>query len=46
VGTLEKQGRVEGLMEGILKNIQVLVYERLMGTTTDSQVKEIEAAIK
>jgi hypothetical protein len=46
VGTLGKQGRVEGLMEGILKDIQVLACERLMGTATDSQVKEIEAAIK
>jgi hypothetical protein len=33
-------------MEGILKDIQVLACERLMGTATDSQVKEIEAAIK
>jgi hypothetical protein len=46
VGTLGKQGRVEGLIEGILKDIQVLACERLMGTATDSQVKEIEAAIK
>jgi hypothetical protein len=33
-------------MEGILKDIQVLACERLMGTATDAQVKEIEEAIK
>lgn len=33
-------------MEGILKDIQVLIYERLMGTATEAQVKEIEEAIK
>jgi hypothetical protein len=33
-------------MEGIIKDIQVLVCERLMGTATEAQVKEIEEAIK
>lgn len=33
-------------MEGILKDIQVLVCERLIGTATEAQVKEIEEAIK
>jgi hypothetical protein len=33
-------------MEGILKDIQVLVCERLVGTATDAQVKEIQEAIK
>lgn len=46
VGTLGKQGRVEGLMEGMLKDIHVIACERLMGTATGAQVKEIEAAIK
>ena len=46
LGTLGKEGKVECLMEGILKDIQVLACERLMGTATDAQVKEIEEAIK
>jgi hypothetical protein len=33
-------------MEGILKDIQVLVCEKLMGTTTDTQIKELQEAIK
>jgi hypothetical protein len=33
-------------MEGILKDIQVLACEKLMGTATDSQVKEIQEAMK
>jgi hypothetical protein len=33
-------------MEGILKDIQVLACERLMGTATEAQEKEIEEAIK
>jgi len=45
VGTLGKGDRVECLMEGILKDIQVLVCEKLMGTTTDTQIKELEDAI-
>jgi hypothetical protein len=46
LGTLGKGDTVERLMEGILKDIQVLVCERLMGTATDAQVKEIQEAIK
>lgn len=46
VGTLVKQGTVEGLMEGILKDIHVIVYEKLMGTATDAKVKEIKEAMK
>jgi hypothetical protein len=46
VGILGKQGRVEGLIEGILKDIHVITCERLIGTATGAQVKEIEAAIK
>ena len=46
LGTLGKGDKVECLMEGILKDIQVLACERLMGTATDAQVKEIEEAIK
>jgi hypothetical protein len=37
---------VEYLIEGILKDIQVLICERLKGTATETQVKEIEEAIK
>jgi hypothetical protein len=46
VGILGKGGRVEGLMEEILKDIQVLACERLTGTATDTQTKELEEAIK
>jgi hypothetical protein len=46
VGVLGKQGRVEGLMEGILKDIYVLACEKLMGTATDAEVKEIKEAMK
>lgn len=46
LNTLGKGDKVECLMEGILKDIQVLVYERLKGTATETQVKEIEEAIK
>jgi len=33
-------------MERILKDIQVLVCERLIGTATDAQIKEIEKSIE
>jgi F0F1-type ATP synthase delta subunit len=46
VGTMGKQGRVEGLMEGILKDIQVLAYEKLTGTASDAETEEIKEAIK
>lgn len=46
VSTLGKKGRVEGLMEGILKDIDVLACEKLMGTATDVDVKEIKEAMK
>lgn len=46
VSTLGKQGRVEGLMEGILKDINVLACEKLMGTASDTEVNEIKEAIK
>ena len=46
VGTLGKQGRVEGLMEGILKDIHMITCEKLMGTATDAEVKEIKDAMK
>ncbi|KAH8782070.1 hypothetical protein BGZ57DRAFT_886228 [Hyaloscypha finlandica] len=46
LGTLGKGDKVECLMEGILKDIQVLACERLQGTATEAQVKEIEEAIK
>jgi len=45
VGTLGKGDKVECLMEGILKDIQVLACEKLMGTATDAQIKELEEAI-
>ncbi|KAN0117092.1 putative beta transducin-like protein [Hyaloscypha variabilis] len=46
LGTLWKGDKVECLMEGILKDIQVLACERLMGTATEAEEKEIEEAIK
>ncbi|KAF2193138.1 NACHT-domain-containing protein [Zopfia rhizophila CBS 207.26] len=46
LGTLGKGDRVECLMEGILKDIQVLACERLTGTATNAQIKELEEAIK
>jgi hypothetical protein len=44
--TVMKGEKVECLMEEILKDIQILACERLMGTATEAQVKEIEEAIK
>ena len=46
LGTLGKRNKVEYLMKGILKDIQVLVYKRLTGTANDVQMKEIEDTIK
>jgi hypothetical protein len=46
LGTVGKGDKVECLMEGILRDIKVLACERLMGTATDDQVKQIEEAIK
>ena len=46
LSTLGKGDKVECLIEGILKDIQLLACERLKGTATDAQVKEIEEAIK
>jgi hypothetical protein len=46
LSTLGNGDKVECLMEGILKDIQVLACERLKGTATETQVKEIEEAIK
>jgi len=46
ISILGKGDTVEYLMEGILKDIQVFACERLMGTATDTQIKELEDAIK
>jgi N-terminal domain on NACHT_NTPase and P-loop NTPases len=46
LSTLRKGDKVECLMEGILKDIQVLAYETLKGTATDKDLEEIEEAIK
>jgi hypothetical protein len=46
LGTLGKSDKVEYLMEGILKDIQLLVYERLIGIATEAQTYEITQAIK
>ena len=46
LSTLGKGDKVECLMEGILKDIQVLACERLKGTATETELKEIEEAIK
>ncbi|KAG9242418.1 hypothetical protein BJ878DRAFT_170387 [Calycina marina] len=44
--TLGKGDKVESLMEDILKDTQILVYEKLMGIATETQAKELEAGIK
>lgn len=44
--SLGKGERVESLMEGILKDIQVLACEKLIGTATEVQVKQLEEAIR
>jgi vacuolar-type H+-ATPase subunit H len=46
VSTLVKGKRVEELMEGILRDIQVIANDKLMGTATEEQVKEVADAIK
>lgn len=46
LSTLGKVDKVEGLMEGILEDIQVLACERLKGAATETELKEIEEAIK
>jgi len=43
--TLGKGDKVECLMEGILKDTQVLAGEKLMGIATEAQVKGLEEAI-
>ncbi|KFY45191.1 hypothetical protein V494_01091 [Pseudogymnoascus sp. VKM F-4513 (FW-928)] len=45
-GTLVKANKVEGLMEGILKDIQMVACDRLMGTATEDQVRELGDAIR
>jgi len=46
LGTLGKGDKVESLMEGILKDTQLLAYEKLMGIATETQAKELEEGIK
>ncbi|KFY11687.1 hypothetical protein V491_07098 [Pseudogymnoascus sp. VKM F-3775] len=46
LSTLGKENKVECLMEKILKDVQVLVRERLTGSASDGQLKEIQEAIK
>ena len=46
LGTLREGDKVECLMEGILKDVQVLACERLTGAASDTQMKELEEAIK
>ncbi|KFY44540.1 hypothetical protein V495_03407 [Pseudogymnoascus sp. VKM F-4514 (FW-929)] len=41
-----KGGRVEELMEGILKDAQLIATEKLVGIATEEQVKELAEAIK
>ena len=43
--SLLKGGRVESLMGEILRDIQLIACERLMGTATEVQMKELEEAI-
>ncbi|RFU29019.1 hypothetical protein B7463_g7301, partial [Scytalidium lignicola] len=44
--TLRNEDRVEFLMEGILKDIQLLADAKVMENATDAQMKEIQEAIK
>jgi hypothetical protein len=44
--TWTKENMVECLMEGILKDTQLLACEKLMGMATEAQVKELEEGIK
>lgn len=46
LATLGKGAKVECLMEGILIDIEVLACERLTGTATNDQVKDLQEAIK
>jgi Mg2+ and Co2+ transporter CorA len=46
VETVMKGEKVECLIEGLLKDMQVLACERLMGIATEAQVKEIEEAVR
>jgi hypothetical protein len=44
--TLGRANKVEFLMKEMLKDIQVLVGERMIGTVTNTQMKKIEETIK
>jgi DNA-directed RNA polymerase subunit F len=46
VATVGKGAKVERLMGEILKGIQVITCEKLEGTATSAQIKELEEAIK
>lgn len=46
LSTLGKGDKVECLMEGILKDTQLLACEKLMGIATESQVMELEEGIE
>jgi hypothetical protein len=46
LSTLGKGDKVECLMEGILKDTQLLACEKLMGIATKAQVKGLEEGIK
>lgn len=46
ISILGKGNKVECLMEGILKDIQLLAYKKLQGAATEAQIKEMQEAIK
>jgi hypothetical protein len=46
LSTLRKGDKVESLMEGILKDVQLLACEKLMGIATESQLEGLEEGIK
>ncbi|KAF7915834.1 uncharacterized protein EAE98_010914 [Botrytis deweyae] len=46
LSTLRKGEKVESLMEGILKDTQLLACEKLVGIATEVQVKGLEEGIK
>jgi hypothetical protein len=46
IATVTKGKKVESLMREILEDIQVIACEKLEGTATSAQIKELEQAIK
>ena len=43
---VSKGRKVEGLMEGIMEDIQVVICRKMIGMATEAQMNDIQAAIK